>query len=65
MERATTQRSSVSPHSDNDQAPKLLDLPIGLDVTGMRREFDSLGDVEVSANRYLGCTGYLGHPFGK
>src|SRR6202034_3192638 len=39
----------------NEQAPKILDLPIGLDATGMRKEFDSLGDVEVSANRYWGA----------
>ena len=36
----------------NDQEPKILDVPIGLDATGMRREFDSLGDVEVPADRY-------------
>lgn len=36
----------------NDEAPKILDLPIGLDATGMRREFDSLGEVEVSADHY-------------
>jgi len=36
-------------------APKILDLPIGLHVTGMRREFDSLGDVEVPADRYWGA----------
>ena len=35
--------------------PKILDLPIGLDATGTRREFDSLGDVEVPANRYWGA----------
>src|SRR5499425_1591745 len=38
-----------------DAAPKILDLPIGLDATGMRREFDSLGDVEVPADRYWGA----------
>src|ERR1700754_4060114 len=42
--------------SDADKkAPKILDIPIGLNVTGMRREFDSLGDVEVPANRYWGA----------
>ena len=42
--------------SDNDtHEPKILDIPIGLDATGMRREFDSLGDVEVPANRYWGA----------
>ena len=35
--------------------PKILDLPIGLDATGTRREFDSLGDVDVPANRYWGA----------
>jgi len=39
----------------SEAAPKILDLPIGLDATGMRREFDSLGDVEVPANRYWGA----------
>src|SRR5208282_4206992 len=39
----------------NDEAPKVLDVPIGLDATGMRKEFDSLGDVEVPANRYWGA----------
>ncbi|MBV8694527.1 MAG: hypothetical protein JO183_03455 [Ktedonobacteraceae bacterium] len=53
---ASTQppQSSVSPQKGSNQAPKILDLPIGLDATGMRREFDSLGDVEVPANRYWG-----------
>ncbi len=36
-------------------APKILDVPIGLDATGTRREFDSLGDVEVPADRYWGA----------
>jgi fumarate hydratase class II len=39
----------------NDKAPRILDVPIGLDAAGMRREFDSLGDVEVPANRYWGA----------
>jgi fumarate hydratase class II len=38
----------------HDEQPKILDIPIGLDATGMRREFDSLGEVEVPANRYWG-----------
>ncbi len=36
-------------------APKILDIPIGLNATGMRKEFDSLGDVEVPADRYWGA----------
>jgi fumarate hydratase class II len=36
-------------------APKILDLPIGLDAAGTRREFDSLGEVDVPANHYWGA----------
>jgi fumarate hydratase, class II len=39
----------------SDEAPKILDLPIGLSATGMRKEFDSLGDVEVPADHYWGA----------
>jgi fumarate hydratase, class II len=39
----------------NEQAPKILDLPIGLGATGMRPEFDSLGTVDVPADRYWGA----------
>src|SRR5215472_3776670 len=39
----------------NDEAPQILDIPIGLGATGMRREFDSLGDVEVPADHYWGA----------
>ena len=35
--------------------PKILNVPIGLDATGTRREFDSLGHVDVPANRYWGA----------
>ena len=38
-----------------NEEPKILDLPIGLDAKGMRREFDSLGDVEVPADHYWGA----------
>src|SRR5579871_247096 len=39
----------------HEEAPEILDLPIGLDATGMRKEFDSLGDVEVPADHYWGA----------
>src|SRR5262245_20899187 len=39
----------------NGQAPKILDLPIGLDATGTRKESDSLGEVNVPAGRYWGA----------
>ena len=35
--------------------PTILDLPIGLDATGERKEFDSLGTVEVPADHYWGA----------
>src|SRR6187402_925628 len=38
-----------------DQTPAMLDVPIGLRGTGTRWEFDSMGDVEVPANRYWGA----------
>jgi fumarate hydratase class II len=41
--------------TDTDQGPKILDLPIGLDATGIRKESDSLGEVEVPADRYWGA----------
>jgi hypothetical protein len=34
--------------------PRVLDVPIVLDASGMRGEFDSLS-VEVPANRYWGA----------
>jgi fumarate hydratase, class II len=39
----------------SDEEPTILDVPIGLAATGMRKEFDSLGDVEVPANHYWGA----------
>jgi fumarate hydratase class II len=38
-----------------EKAPEILNVPIGLAATGTRREFDSLGKVDVSANRYWGA----------
>src|SRR5262249_35415566 len=38
-----------------ESAPRILDLPIGLDASGTREEFDSLGTVDVPANRYWGA----------
>ena len=40
----------------NDQAhPELHETPIGIDATGMRRETDSMGEIEVPADRYWGA----------
>ena len=35
--------------------PTMEDVPIGLDASGTRKEFDSMGDVEVPADRYYGA----------
>ena len=35
--------------------PQILDIPIGLDAPGTRRETDSLGAIDVPANRYWGA----------
>ena len=37
------------------QAPKILDVPIGLAAAGTRQESDSLGQVAVPADRYWGA----------
>ncbi len=37
------------------ETKRLRDLPIGIDATGIRREFDSMGDVDVPADRYWGA----------
>jgi fumarate hydratase class II len=40
----------------NDQAhPELRDIPIGIHATGTRRETDSMGEIEVPADRYWGA----------
>jgi fumarate hydratase class II len=39
----------------SEKQPRILQLPIGLDATGMRQEFDSLGKVEVPADHYWGA----------
>jgi fumarate hydratase, class II len=39
----------------SDDIPTYADVPIGLVATGTRREFDSLGDVEVPADKYWGA----------
>jgi fumarate hydratase, class II len=39
----------------DEKAPRVLDLPVGLEATGKRRETDSLGAVDVPADRYWGA----------
>src|SRR3989449_5376142 len=45
---STTQRTRQS-------APKLLDLPIGINASGQRHETDSMGGIDVPADRYWGA----------
>ena len=35
--------------------PTVLNIPVGLSATGMRMEFDSIGQIEVPANHYWGA----------
>jgi fumarate hydratase class II len=39
----------------NPQSHPMRDIPIGIDATGTRRESDSMGEIEVPANRYWGA----------
>ena len=39
----------------DDAAPPILDLPVGIDARGTRTESDSLGEIEVPADRYWGA----------
>ncbi|MER6072657.1 lyase family protein, partial [Streptomyces sp. NPDC001817] len=41
--------------SGRDEAPKIRDIPIGLHAAGTRRETDSMGAVDVPADRYWGA----------
>src|SRR5207342_3708286 len=43
------------PSNAREQPPTVLDLPIGIAATGSRRETDSLGAVDVPADRYWGA----------
>jgi fumarate hydratase class II len=42
-------------NSPSDEPHVLRDVPIGLTAAGHRREFDSMGEVEVPADRYWGA----------
>ena len=45
----------MSEPSDDADPPTIKDTPIGIDATGERDEFDSMGKVEVAADRYWGA----------
>jgi fumarate hydratase, class II len=48
-------RTTAGTRSTAEPAPKILKLPIGVSAKGSRREFDSLGDVDVPADHYWGA----------
>src|SRR6202789_1413912 len=41
--------------SGNSPHPALREAPIGINASGQRREFDSMGNVDVPANKYWGA----------
>ncbi|MGW1678207.1 class II fumarate hydratase [Saccharopolyspora sp. NPDC002376] len=41
--------------AEQQRAPRIHDVPIGIDATGTRTETDSLGEVEVPADHYWGA----------
>src|SRR5213593_1845631 len=45
---------STTPRA-RQSAPKLLDLPIGIKASGQRHETDSMGTIDVPADRYWGA----------
>ena len=53
MNRRDSQASQVEAVSDH--APQIREMPIGLAATGTRRETDSMGAVDVPADRYWGA----------
>jgi fumarate hydratase class II len=42
-------------HMNNQKHPILRDVPIGIDATGQRHETDSMGGIDVPADRYWGA----------
>ena len=55
MTRRTEGKQHGTAHSKAEEAPHILDLPIGLSATGTRQETDSMGAVDVPADRYWGA----------
>src|SRR5215813_13873280 len=56
ISKTISPRSRRSAMADpNDHHPTFREIPIGLTAGGSRREFDSMGDVNVPADRYWGA----------
>src|SRR5580700_11388694 len=52
MKSTSTPNGGVAPPAP---APRVLDLPVGLTATGTRTETDSMGAVDVPADKYWGA----------
>src|SRR5712672_2388194 len=53
LETTTTTASTAA--TEAEEAPRVLDLPVGLTSEGTRRETDSMGAIDVPADRYWGA----------
>src|SRR6476659_4706246 len=47
--------NDIDNKNDNDIGPLILDISIGINVKGIRKETDSLGEIEVPADHYWGA----------
>ena len=52
---ATRENTPAHASAAGQGIPKIVDVPIGLSATGTRRETDSMGAIEVPADRYWGA----------
>ena len=52
---ATQENTPAHASAAGQEIPKIVDVPIGLSATGTRRETDSMGAVDVPADRYWGA----------
>lgn len=47
--------SGTTTSTEHEEPPRILDLPVGIDASGIRVERDSMGEVGVPADRYWGA----------
>jgi len=50
-----TDKEGASASSDDAQHWEITEVPIGIDADGTRTETDSIGPIEVRADRYWGA----------
>src|SRR5229473_2492404 len=51
----TLETTTTATGTAAEKAPRVLDLPVGLTSEGTRRETDSMGAIDVPADRYWGA----------